>query len=227
MDLSEILHSNAAYRTFEEEAITDSELYEILDLARFAPSGGNRQGWHVTVVKDRSLRQQVREHYVMAWREYMEHVRAGLVPFAPDNKGIWKGAAVDLIQARLKDSPSDFADYLDLMPVLMFVTVEMTTLAVTDNGLGRQSIVGGASIYPFVYNLLLAARNKGFGGVMTTVVCREEQTYKTLLKIPESHAIAALVVLGKPKKVLSRLKRASVESFCTVDSFEGPPLQLG
>ena len=47
------------------------------------------------------------------------------------------------------------------MPVHLVIGVRLDDLAVTDAGLPRQSIVGGASIYPFVQNLLLALRAPG------------------------------------------------------------------
>jgi hypothetical protein len=56
MDLSQALRTNPAIREFTDEPVTDEELAELLELARFAPSGGNRQPWHVAVVQDRALR---------------------------------------------------------------------------------------------------------------------------------------------------------------------------
>jgi hypothetical protein len=41
-------------------------------------------------------------------------------------------------------------------------------VAALDKGLDRVGIVGGASVYPLVWNILLAARNEGFGGTITT-----------------------------------------------------------
>ena len=44
------------------------------------------------------------------------------------------------------------------MPVMLVICADMTSLAATDRDLGRYQIAGGASIYPFVWNLLLAAQ---------------------------------------------------------------------
>jgi nitroreductase len=102
------------------------------------------------------------------------------------------------------------------------VAVDLRALAITDNGLDRQSIVGGASVYPFCHNILLAARNAGLGGVMTTVLARQEPAARELLHLPDGWALAALVVLGHPVKQLTKLRRDPVESFTTVDRFDGP-----
>ena len=84
--------------------------------------------------------------------------------------------------------------------------------------------MGGASIYPFVWSLLLAARNEGLGGVMTTMPVRREPDVRALFGIPDSVAVAALVVLGRPVTAPRRLTRASVASFTWVDRYGGTPL---
>jgi nitroreductase len=222
MELREVMRTTPATREFTDEPVPDEVVRDLLEVARFAPSGGNRQGWQVIVLKDPEVRHQIRDLYVLAWREYMAHVHAGLVAFAPLDHGRWTGPAIDLDQARATPAPMPFADHLDEVPVLLLLVVELAQLAVLDNGLDRQSIVGGGSVYPFGHNILLAARDAGLGGVMTTALARQEPAVKELLGIPDGHAIAALLALGHPKKVVTKLRRAEVEEFTTVDRFDGP-----
>ena len=84
-----------------------------------------------------------------------------------------------------------------------------------DSGLGRLSISGGGSVYPFAHNVLLAARDAGFGGVITTVLVRQEPAVKELLGIPAEHALACTIPLGKPRRQVTRLRRNRVEDFTT------------
>jgi nitroreductase len=218
VDIYEVMRTNAAIRSYTDEPVAAEVLHRILDHARFAPTGGNRQGHRVIVIEDPELRRRLRDLYVLGWREYQAQVAVGLVPFAPVG-----GRAVDVESARRRASPLRFADHLDEVPVMLIVVVDLSVVSVTDNGLGRQSIVGGGSVYPFVQNLLLAARNEGLGGVLTTVICREEPTVKELLGIPDGHAVAGLVALGHPRRPRTRLRRQPVETFTTVDRFDGPP----
>jgi nitroreductase len=226
-DLQTVMRNTGAVRAFTDDDVSDSELWAVLDAARFAPSGGNRQGWSIIVIKDPLLRRTVRDHYVLAWREYMAHVHAGLVPFAPEHGGEWHGPAVDLAAARRVVQPSVFADNLDRVPVMILVIVDLTQLAVTDNGLTRQSIVGGASVYPFVQNIMLAANARGLGGVVTTVLTREEEALRPVLHLPRPWAIAALLALGRPLHPTRRLSRKEVSGFTTIDHLDGPPLVPG
>ncbi len=222
MELDRVMRTTPATREFTDEPVAPEDLYRVLERARFAPSGGNRQGWRVIVVEDATLRTQLRDLYVLGHREYVAHLREGLVPFAPGADGRWERPAVDLDKARRTPAPSGFADHLDEAPVLLVVCVDLTALAVTDNGLERQSIVGGASIYPFTHNILLAARDLGLGGVMTTLLCREEPAVRMLLGIPDAWAVAGLVALGHPRREMTRLTREPVESFTWIDRFDGP-----
>lgn len=217
------MRTTAAVRDFTDEPVPDADLHAILDDARFAPSGGNRQGWRVVVARAPDVRRRLRELYQAGWREYVAHVVEGKVPFAPGPDRRWRSPAVDLDAARATPAPNRFADHLEEAPVLLVVAVDLTALAVLDNGLDRQSIVGGGSVYPFCHNVLLAARARGYGGVMTTAICREEDAVRDLLGIPDPFAVAGLVALGRPVHQVTRLRRDAVEAFTTVDRFDGPP----
>lgn len=222
MELYDAMRTTPATRAFTDEPVDDATLYRILDNARFAPSGGNRQGWHVIVVSDPQTRTRLRELYQLGWREYTAHVREGLVPFAAREAGHWPGPAVDLEAARATPAPNPLADTLDTVPVMLVLVADLSVLATVDNGLDRQSIVGGASVYPFGHNVLLAARNEGLGGVMTSVLARQEPAAKRLLGIPDGYAIAGLLALGRPQQRVTKLSRRPVEEFTTRDRFAGP-----
>lgn len=222
MELYEAMRTTPATRAFTDEDVPDEVLYRILDHARFAPSGGNRQGWHVVVLCDPAVRSRIQELYGLGWREYMAHVEEGLVPFAPREQGSWTGPAVDLAAAREVARPQEFADQLASVPVLLLLVADLASLACVDNGLNRQSIIGGGSIYPFGHNILLAARNEGLGGVLTSVLARQEPAVRELIGLPDDHAVAGLIALGRPKRVVRSLRRKPVEEFTTVDRFDGP-----
>ena len=222
MELTEVMRTTPATRDFTDEPVEDSALERVLESARFAPSGGNRQPWRASS-SSRIPRSAGRSGTLTCsdGAEYRAHVAEGRVPFAPDQHGRWEGPAVDLAAARGVERPDAFADHLDTVPVMLLLFVDLTALAVLDNGLGRQSIVGGGSIYPFGHNVLLAARNEGLGGVLTTIISREEAPLKSLLGVPENFALAGLIVLGHPRRSITRLRRQAVADFTRIDSFGG------
>lgn len=223
MELHEAMRTTAATRRFTGEAVPDEVLVRVLDSARFAPSGGNRQPWTVVVVQDPALRARLAELYQLGWREYVAHFATGTVPFAPLDRGRWRGPAVDLDAARATPVPDELGEALADVPVLLVLCARLDQLAVTDNGLDRQSIVGGASVYPFAHNILLAARAEGLGGVLTTVLVRQEPAVRELLGIPEGVAVAGMIVLGHPERIVTRLSRRPVDELAVRDRFDGAP----
>jgi len=226
LDLVATLRSTGAARQFHPEPIADDVLERLLDTARFAPSGGNRQGWRVIVVKDPAARVALRDLYLSGWYEYLALVSAGLVPWAPVSDRDAEAAAIVKAPqfAEAGAAAPGFPETLDTAPALLLVLADLRALAAVDRDLHRYTLVGGASIYPFVWSLLLAARAEGLGGVMTSVAVRREDDVRALFDIPDTVAVAALVVLGRPVTAPRKLKRAPVESFAWVDRYGGTPL---
>lgn len=221
-DLSRALRTTGSVRAFLDQPVTDDELRAVLDHARFAPSGGNKQGWHVVVLRDTERRAALLDLMAPVAREYLALMQAGQRPFGLTDRGRWPGPGdVDLAAARAADGPS-IVDPLRGAPVLLVVLVDTGLIAAMDAELDRHGIVSGASIYPFCQNLLLAARLVGLGGVLTTFAVRREPDVKAMLHVPETHAVAAVVALGHPEKQATKLTRRPVPSFATVDAFDGP-----
>jgi nitroreductase len=214
MDLTEALRSNPAVRDFTDQPVTDAELAELLDTARFAPSGGNRQPWHVIVVQDPALRRSLAELCRPVWREYMAIGATGVTPFASVGH-----------QPEVPDPPAvpnPVLDHLETTPVVLVVVADLASIAMMDKDLGRPALTGGASVYPFVHSLLLAARDRDLGGVLTTFLARAEAEARPLLGLPDTWAVAAMVALGHPVRRATRLTRRPVADFTTVDRFDGP-----
>jgi nitroreductase len=226
MDLIETLRTTGAAREFRPDAVSDEVVLRVLDNARFAPSGGNRQAWRVILVRDPEIRRKLRDIYLEGWYEYVAIGSAGLVPWAPVTDRAAESSAIAgaaAIAAAAAQGPGGFAEHLDEVPVLLLVVADLKSLAAVDRDLDRYTLVGGASVYPFCWSLLLAARDEGLGGVMTTMVVRREERVRDLFALPPDYAVACLIALGVPDHQPRRLKRNEVPMFTTVDRFDGPP----
>ena len=225
MELSDALTTTPATRTFTDRPVDDATLHEILDEARFAPSGGNRQGWRVVVVKDPSIRRSLRDLYLPGWYEYLAMTTEGMTPFASTNDPSDEAAAVERAAefASLGAAHPGFAERLDEVPALLVILADLTCLATVDRDLDRIGLAGGASIYPFAWSILLGARQRGLGGVMTTMAVRAEAEVLSVLGAPAQTAVAAIVALGEPTEQISRLRRTPVEGFATIDRMDGRP----
>ena len=220
MDFEEVIRTTFACREFTDDPVSDETLYRILELARFAPSGGNRQGAHVIVVRDPEARQKLGEMCNSTLRIYGAQVDAGENPFNSVTL-----SKVDFVEAvKTPDERFEMFDRWGELPVVLVVSIDLETVASMDKELDRVGLVTGGSVYPLVWNILLAARSEGLAGVLTTAVVPEEAAAKKLLGLPDTHAIAAVLPLGVPVKRLTKLSRREVEEFTTVNQFDGPRL---
>jgi nitroreductase len=200
MELDEVMQTSGTCRFYKPDPIPDAVLARVLDAARFAPNGGNRQGLRFIVVTDAAKKAQLAEWYRAPWKAYMEGARAGQI----DVGGAWK----------VVENADHFADHLQDVPAIIVVCAKMDAIHPTDHELGRLSVVGGGSIYPGVQNLLLRARQEGLGTALTTLLCIFEPQVREMLGIPEDVITAAHVAIGWPErpfpKKLSRMPLAEM-----------------
>ena len=222
MDFLEVARTTFAAREFTDDPVPDDVLYRIFDTARFAPSGGNRQGWKVIAVRDPKVKQQLGELCWPAMRVAAAQMRAGEV--------YWQSVtttAVDISEAASDESlpiAIPMFEHLEDVPVVCVVAVDLNVVASMDQYLDRVGVVSGASIYPMAWNALMAARNEGFGGTLTTLLASQEPAVQELLGLESYEAVAAMLTIGRPAKQLSKLARKPVEEFVFVDHADGEPL---
>ena len=218
MELHEVMRTTAAIREFTDDPLPEDVLRRILDSARFAPSGGNRQGARLVLVTEQATREELARLNEPAVRRYVAQSKAGETPWNPLAP---PGPSPEEIAAT--PVPSSFTRPVLTAPVVVVVAVDLGAVAAMDQDLDRVGLVAGASVYPLAWNILLAARAEGFGGTFTTMAVACEPEVKELLGLPEQYAVACVIPLGKPVTQPTRLKRVPVEEFVTWERYDGAP----
>jgi nitroreductase len=189
IDLYEAASTTRAVRRLRPDPIPEHVLRRVLRAASWAPSGGNLQPWHVIAVRDPARKAALAELYQALWSDYAAPRRT-LVASLPK-------ALRDPAERALR-SGDYLAEHMGEAPVINTFCFHPERLHITDTDLGRPSVVGGASLYPAVQNLLLACRAEGLGCVLTTLLCSKEKEVRELLEIPEPWATCAFVPIGWP-----------------------------
>lgn len=211
VDLYEAASTTRAVRRLRPDPIPEEVLRRVLRAATWAPSGGNLQPWHVIAVRDPARKETLAELYRTLWSDYAARRRALIEPLA--------GPLREPAERALR-SGDHLAEHMAEVPVVAVLCFHPERLHVTDAELGRPSVVGGASLYPAVQNLLLACRAEGLGGVLTTLLCVYEKQVRELLEIPEPWATAAFVPIGWPAGGgHGPLSRRPVEQVAFADRF--------
>jgi nitroreductase len=222
VELYEVMRTTSAVRQFTNDPLPDEILYTILDNARFAPSGGNRQGTRIVIIRDRGTRQALVDLTIPGAKKYVAERRAGENPWNTINP-----SRVSDDQIAATEVPESFTAPLLESAVVLVVCVDLRMVAALDKELDRVGIVGGASVYPLVWNILLAARNEGFGGTITTMAVAEEPRMRQLLGIPDTYAVACVLPLGKPAHQPRKLSRLEVAELTRLEHWRGGPLTPG
>ena len=218
MELYEVMRTTFAAREYTGEPLSDEILYEILENARFAPSGGNRQGNRLIVVREDETREAFIKLLEPAAKRYQAQAKAGENPWNTISP-----TEVTLDDIQKTPAPMRLMEPYKTADVLLVVTVDLRVVASTDQYLDRIGIISGASIYPFVWNILMAARQAGYGGTITTLAAAAEPSIQKLLNIPQEFAVCAVIPLGKPVKQLTKLRRLPVEQIVSCERFDGAP----
>lgn len=189
MELYEAMRTLRAVRRLRSDPIPDDVLRRVLEAATWAPSGGNVQPWRIVVVTDGAKKAVLGGLYSERWKAYSEGHRA-LLADAPE--------AIRAKNERMIGAGDYLAEHFADTPAVLVQCFNPKGLAVTDAGQDRLSVVGGASVYPAVQNLLLACRQEGLGCVLTTLLCEVESEVRALLGIPDPWYTAAMIPVGYP-----------------------------
>jgi nitroreductase len=145
------------------------------------------------VVRDPKLKRHLRDWYLQAYDEVTGGYREGDNPIHNCSAAMAQKHEV---------------------PALIIIGAVLDDLIRTDAELDRPGIVGGASVYPSVETLLLAARAEGLGATLTTMLVRWEPEVKQLLGIPDEIITAGTIALGHPARPLATklTRRPAAES---------------
>ena len=219
MELYDVMRTTFSVREFTADPVPDSVLVTILDNARFAPSGGNRQGWKVVVVRDQKTKDELARLSGIAAKRYAAQAANGESPWNSIDP-----PRVDAATIEKTEPPKRLTEPFSRAPVVLVLCVDLKVVASIDQDLKRVGVISGASIYPFAWNVLMGARHEGYGGTITTLATAEEPKIQELLGLPAHVAVCAVMPLGRPVQRLTRLKRKPVGDFAMRERWGGPPL---
>ena len=191
MGLFDALNTTRSIRRFRPDPVPDEAIARVLDAAIRAPNGGIRQNWRFLVLRDPATRAAVGALYGQGFHEV----------YTPERIANPETAQ----QGRVLTSAVYLAEHMgDEPPVLILACLENTP------GAPPTSRGSGASIYPAVQNLMLAARALGLGTCLTTLHLRHEPDIKALLGIPDHVDTYALIPLGYPATPFGPVTRRPV-----------------
>jgi len=204
--LLEGMATTRAIRRYRAEPIPEDVLSSILWYASRAPSGSNRQKFRLIVLRDGPKAVQAKALLGESFRAGWNSKRSN------DGYDDGSGVADDSPKARMARAMQHFVDHFEDTPVVILACLIRYR---------PENYAEGASVYPAVQNLMLAARAHGYGGVITGWHAFVEEELRELLGIPEGVAIHATIPMGKPMGRHGPVRRRPIRELVYDDEWDG------
>ena len=206
-ELFEIMHTTRAMRRLKSDPVPDALIRKILEAGICAPNGGNTQRWRFLVIKDQAIKRQVQQYYKRAFDEVVgpRYLSSAPPPGVSRDAYTRQHAAVEYL-----------TDHFHEAPVWIVACLEEGATAPT-----RSS---GASIYPAVQNMLLAARALGLGATLTTRHLLYEKETEAALGLPSGVHSYAILPIGYPMGHFGPVGRGPIKEIVYADRWGKPYL---
>lgn len=175
--LFETIYTTRALRRFRPDPVPDEVLFQVLDAAIRAPSGQNAQDWRFVIIREPGAKARLAEWALDGWRRYQPVFaeRPELLEAEPRHRRLPLKAVEHLVH------------HLGEVPVVVAAC-----------GMRGRHSTPGASLFPAVQNLLLAARGLGLGASIFNLPLAHRDELHALVGVPEEYEVACLVPLGYP-----------------------------
>jgi nitroreductase len=209
LTLLEGIATTRSIRRYLDEPVSEADLATMFFAATRAPQGSNRQGFRFVVLRDgpRALeaRRLLSEGAVRLWGGKRE----------ADGYDEGSGGTATSPKARMAATMQHFTDHFGEAPVIVLACLWLHR---------PESLMMGGSVFPAVQNLLLAARQLGYGGVITGVHGYCEDGLRTVLGLPPPSevAIAATIPLGRPAGQHGPVRRRPLAEVVYEDGWSEP-----
>jgi nitroreductase len=204
-DLFDILHTTRAMRRLKPDPVPDDLIRKILEAGAVAANGGNRQTWRFLIVKDRAIKERVQHFYKRAFDEVVGPRYQSSPPPAgvTAEKYARQHAAVEYLTEHFHEAP-------------------VWIVACLDQGRDTPTRSSGASIYPAVQNMLLAARALGLGATLTTRHLLYEDEVEAALGLPPGVHSYAILPIGYPIGRFGPVGRGTLSDIVYEDRWGNP-----
>ena len=204
-DLFEIMQTTRSMRRLKPDPVPDELIRKILEAGAWAANGGNTQRWRFLVVKDPKIKQAVQNWYKRAFDEVVgpRYAKSAPPPGVTTERYARQHSAVEYLTDHFHEAP-------------------VWIVACIDEGTSQATRWSGASIYPAVQNMLLAARALGLGSTLTTRHLLYEKEAEAALGLPEGVHSYAILPIGYPMGRFGPVGRGELANIVYQDKWGQP-----
>ncbi len=201
-ELFHIMHTTRAMRRLKPDPVPDELVQKILQAGQWAANGGANQRWRFLVIKDPGIKEQVQKWYQKAFDEVVGPRYRGSEPPPGSSPSRYR---------RQHDAVEYLTEHYHEAPVWI--------VACQDDGEETPTRSAGASIYPAVQNMLLAARALGLGSTLTSRHLRHEKEVEEIMGLPPGVHSYAILPIGYPMGNFGPVRRGPLSDVVYLDKW--------
>ena len=202
--LFDIIQTTRAMRRLKPDPVPDALVAKILQAGMCAPNGGNIQRWRFLVIKDTAIKKAVQVWYKRALDEVVGPRYRTIAPPPGATKEGYE---------RQHSAVEYLTDHFHEAPIWIVPCIEDKS---------PPNRASGASIYPAVQNMLLAARALGLGATLTTRHLLYEKESEAALGLPPGVHSYAILPIGWPMGKFGPVKRGPLADIVYQDKWRQP-----
>jgi nitroreductase len=197
-DVFEIMGTTRSMRRLKPDPVPDALINKILQAGICAANGGNNQRWRFLVVKDAAIKKAVQVVYKRAFDEIIGPRYRASPPPPGSDAAKYK---------RQHDAVEYLTEHFHEAPVWIVACIDEE----------KPTRWSGASVYPAVQNMLLAARALGLGSTLTTRHLFFEAEAEKALGLPPGVHSYAILPIGYPMGRFGPVGRGKLADFVYQD----------
>ncbi len=193
-ELEKLIKGRRSIRRWKKDEVPEEILRKAVELATWAPNGGNYQGWYFIIVKQKEMIEKM----------------ANAVQAAADRIASWPEAASWQEDVRRYQKNSSYfrnapvcigvfiSEYQSVMDKVLMVRESFDPEAKNILGFRRSAPTSVQSVAAAVTTMLLVFHQMGLGAVWLGAPLMAKKEIETLLKVPASFSLTSLIAVGYP-----------------------------
>lgn len=206
-DLEKLVKTRRSIRRWKKDPVPEDLVLKAIELATWAPNGGNHQNWKFMVVSNQNLIHQManavqsKVDMIASWPEATGF--GGEVSRWTKNGSFFRNAPVCIGVL--------MADYESLADQVLKLRIEKDPSVETLIEARRFGNSGLKSIAAVISYFLLAIHSQGLGGVWMTGPLLAKGEIEELLNIPKGLNLVVLIPVGFPNENPNQTRKAVLE----------------
>ncbi|MCQ6282519.1 nitroreductase family protein [Bacillus sp. EB600] len=209
-EIKELIQNRRSIRKYQNREVSNEDINELFDCARYAPSDTNSQTWEFIAIKNREIIKKIEE---MTWGALRDRARDA------EEKGLTKEAKL------LLRSFGPYATAFSDAPVLIICLATPYTskfrakifdpIKLVDDAVWKEEGIKSSCLA--AQNLMLAAFAKGLGTCpMTGPVLLAQDKIREFLEIDMEKEINMVIALGYPEESPKKMNRKEVSEISVI-----------